>query len=192
MVDNERRKLKFMRYKLQRFWETIRYDLPRFIRNLRRFRKALWHYRTYDPHGIYVFNHIGLSNMAEYIEKYGLEIDESRLKKVQKMRRAAELYKNFMEGNFIDQAEAELGELIIYPIEFEPSDEHPSYFVMKETENADEKAHNKAVFDRAREIEEEQWNELFDILRGQDYSKFDKEVDWYKQFDGTGLRGWWD
>ena len=97
-----------------------------------------------------------------------------------------------MEGDFIDQAEAELGELIIYPIEFEPSEDHPDCFVMKETENTEEKAHNKKVFDRAREIEEEQWNELFDILRGQDYSKFDKEVDWYKQFDGTGLRGWWD
>ena len=48
------------------------------------------------------------------------------------------------------------------------------------------------MFDRAREIEEEQWAELYEILKGQDYTKFDKEVDWYKQFDGTGLRGWWD
>jgi len=33
---------------------------------------------------------------------------------------------------------------------------------------------------------------LFDILRGQDSSKFDKDIEFYKQFDGTGLRGWWN
>ena len=181
-----------MKYKFKRYWDVITYDIPRFFRNIRRFRKALWEYRSYDPHGIYVLNNIGLSNMANYIEKYGYEVDEPRLKKVAKMRRAAEIYKSFMEGNFIEQAEAELGELIIYPFEFEASEDHPDCFVIKETENVEEKAHNKAVFDRAREIEEEQWNELFDILRGQDYSKFDKEIDWYKQFDGSGLRGWWD
>lgn len=181
-----------MKYRLQRVWNTIRYDLPRFLRNLRRFRKALWQYRTYDPHGIYVFNNIGLTEMANYIEKYGLEIDEPRLKKVAKMRRAAEIYKNFMEDTFIEQAEAELGELIIYPFEFEPVPDKEEMFQLVEKENEEEKAHNRKVFDRTREIEEEQWAELYQILKGQDYSKFDKEIDWYKQFDGTGLRGWWD
>lgn len=181
-----------MKYRLQRFWNTIRYDLPRFLRNLRRFRKALWQYRTYDPHGIYVFNNIGLTEMANYIEKYGLEVDEPRLKKVAKMRRAAEIYKNFMEGDFIEQAETELGELIIYPFEFEPVPDKEEMFQLVEKENEEEKAHNRKVFDRAREIEEEQWAELYEILKGQDYTKFDKQVDWYKQFDGTGLRGWWD
>lgn len=181
-----------MRYRLQRFWETIRYDLPRFLRNLRKFRKALWQYRAYDPHGIYVFNHIGLSAMADRIEKYGMEVDEPRLKKVAKMRRAAEIYKNFMEDTFIEQAEAELGELIIYPFEFKPSDSHPGSYELVDKDTPEEKAHNKSVFNRAKDIEEEQWVELHEILKGQDYTKFNKKVDWYKQFDGSGLRGWWD
>ena len=108
------------------------------------------------------------------------------------MRRAAEIYKNFMEDTFIEQAEAELGELIIYPFEFEPVPDREELFQLVEKETEEEKAHNRKVFDRAKEIEEEQWAELYQILKGQDYSKFDKEVDWYKQFDGTGLRGWWD
>lgn len=181
-----------MKYRLQRYWHIVKYDIPRFFRNLRRFRKALWQYRTYDPHGIYVFNNIGLTEMANYIEKYGLEIDEPRLKKVAKMRRAAEIYKNFMEDTFIEQAEAELGELIIYPFEFEPVPDKEEFFQLVEKENEEEKAHNRKVYDRAKQIEEEQWVELYEILKGQDYTKFDKEVDWYKQFDGTGLRGWWD
>ena len=55
-----------------------------------------------------------------------------------------------------------------------------------------EQEHNSKVFKRSTELEENEWGELFQILKGQDYTKFSKEIDWYKQFDGTGLRGWWD
>ena len=48
------------------------------------------------------------------------------------------------------------------------------------------------MFDRAREIERQEWDELFTILKGQDYTKFDKDVDWDEQFDGSGIKGWWD
>ena len=37
-----------------------------------------------------------------------------------------------------------------------------------------------------------QLDELFVILKGQDYTKFDKDIDWYEQFDGSGIKGWWD
>lgn len=181
-----------IKYRLIKIWDTLRYDFPRFIKNIWRFRKGLWQYRTYDPHGIYVLNSIGIANMADYIESYGYEIDGPRLKKVEKMRRAAQLYRNLMEDNFIEQAEAELGELIIYPFEFEPSPDHPDSYILKDKETDVEKEHNRAVFDRAREIQEQEWNELFDILKGQDYSKFDNNKDFYEQFDGSGLRGWWD
>ena len=51
---------------------------------------------------------------------------------------------------------------------------------------------DKKVFNRAREIEKQEWDELFVILKGQDYTKFDKKIDWDKQFDGSGIKGWWD
>ena len=44
--------------------------------------------------------------------------------------------------------------------------------------------------------------ELFEILEGQDYSKFEKYIEggkykdshdlWISQFDGSGIKGWWD
>jgi len=185
-------KVMTIKYRLIRVWDTLRYDLPRFIKNIWRFRKAMWQYRSYDPHGIYVLNNIGLSGIADHIEKYGYEVDESRLKKVEKMRRAAQLYKNFMEDNFVEQAEAELGELIIRQFEFVPSDNCEDCFTLADNDSPEEKAHNTAVFERSREIEEQQWAELYEILKGQDYSKFDKNKEFYKQFDGTGLRGWWN
>jgi len=180
-----------IKYRLIRIWEVTRYELPRFIKNMWRFRKAMWQYRPYDPHGIYVLNSIGLYGIADHIEKYGYEIDEPRLKKVAKIRRVAEIYKNFMEDTFIEQAEAELGEVILHPFEFKPSETHPDYYEMVDKDTPEEKAHNTAVFNRARSIEEEQWAELYEILKGQDLSKFNKKKDFYDQFDGSGLRGWW-
>jgi hypothetical protein len=56
----------------------------------------------------------------------------------------------------------------------------------------EERAHNKKVFERSSEIEEQEWNELLSILKGQDTTKFDKGLDWYEQFDGSGLKNWWD
>jgi hypothetical protein len=47
-------------------------------------------------------------------------------------------------------------------------------------------------FERIRELEESEWNELWDILKGQDYETFDKEKKFDEQLDGSGLRGWWD
>ena len=36
------------------------------------------------------------------------------------------------------------------------------------------------------------WKELINLLKGQNYSKFKKEIDFAEQFDGSGIRGWWD
>ena len=182
-----------MKYKLQKYWETIRYDIPNFLRNIKRFRKGLWHFRWYDPHGIFVLLNDGLTVTADKTEKQGMEIDESRLKKVAKMKRAAELLQNFSDENFTEQAEAVLGELIIYPIEWKPSETHADCFEIVEKENDEEKAHNRKVFNRAREIQKEQWIELMEILKGQDVEKYNpEEIDWNDWYDGSGLQNWWD
>ncbi len=182
-----------IKYRLIRLWETLRYDLPRFIKNIWQFRKALWQFRWYDRHGLYVFMNMSIGIMADKTERYGMEVHESRLKKVAKMKRAAELLQNFIDDNFVDQAEAELGKLIIYPIEWKPSETHADCFEMVEKENDEEKAHNRKVFNRAREIQKEQWNELMDVLKGQDVEKYNpEEIDWNDWYDGSGAQNWWD
>jgi len=181
-----------IKYRLRKVWDVIKYELPNFLKNIWRFRKGLWNFRWYDPHGLYVMNNIALTTMANNVDLYGLEVDSSRLKKVASMRKAAQLYQNFVESNFIDQAEAELGELIMNPFEWEPSPEHDDYMQMVDKDTPEEKAHNAAIFNRAREIEEEQWAELYTILKGQDYKTFSNEINFDDQFDGSGLRGWWD
>ena len=176
-------------YKVYSFF---RYDAPRFIKNVWKFRKALYNHYWFDNHGTLMFMEIGFTDMANKIEKYGIEVDGSRMKKVEKMRRAAQLIKNYNEDLYIEMAEKELGELIMRDWEFETSKDHPNCYELVDNETPEEKEHNRRVFDRTREIGEQEWTELFDILKGQDYSTFDDSIDFDEQFDGSGIRGWWD
>lgn len=185
-------------------YELFRYDLPRFFKNVWTFRKALWGHYWFDHHGTLKFLEIGLTNISDTVEKYGNEVDGPRLKKVAAMRRAIELIKNYNEDNYIQMAEKELGELVHHDWEFEPVEDKPGYSRLVDKDTDEEKIHNRKVFERAHEIEEQEWNELFKILKGQDYKEYrelynaqteeekkEREL-WNEWFDGSGIKGWWD
>lgn len=174
-------------------YELFRYDLPRFFKNIWKFRKALWNHYWFDHHGTLMFLETGLTHISDTLEKHGNEIDEPRLKKVAAMRRAIQIIQNYNNDfSYIEMAEKELGELVIRDWEFEPVPGEPELSRLVDNETEEESAHNSKVYGRAREIEEQEWSELFEILKGQDYTKFDKDKDWYEQFDGSGIKGWWD
>lgn len=163
-----------------RILDLVRHGIPNFLKNIWMFRSSLYNYRWYDHSGVLNFMADSFSHMAKNLELKGLEVGESKMKKVAAMRRAETIIRNTNESNFIAMAEYELGDLFLKNNIF---DEDPL---------EQEKKHNNKVFKRAIELEENEWEELIQILKGQDYTKFNKKIDWYKQFDGTGLRGWWD
>ena len=174
-------------------WDFLRYDMPRFFRNLWIFRKDLYNYRWYSgQNAVLPFMKTALTDMADKIDKRGWEVEHSKSKKLDKMVRAAYLMERFIEDDFLELAEKELGDVICHGFDFEPVPDKPGYSRMVDKETDEEKEHNSKVFNRAREIEEQMWDELWTIIQGQDYTKFDKDTDWDKQFDGSGLRGWWD
>ena len=185
-------------------YSLFRYDIPRFIKNVWRFRKPLANHYWWDHHSSLQFLEISLLNMSDNLEKHGNEIDLPRFKKVAAMRRAIELIRNYNEDLYIEMAEAELGEVIHYDWEFEDIEDKPGYSRLVEEDTPEERKHNKKVFDRVRQIEENEWDELFKILKGQDYKEYRKLVKldkkkeikndnlWDEWFDGSGLNGWWD
>ena len=173
-------------------YDLFRYDLPRFFKNIWRFRKPLWNHYWFDYNGSLEFMETSYTNMVDNIEKHGNEIDKTRLKKVQAMRRAIEILKNCREDNYLAMAEKELGDLIFNDWEFEDVPDKPGFSQLVDNDTDEERVHNRKIFDRSNEIQEKEWSELFVILKGQDYTKFDKNIDWDEQFDGSGLRGWWD
>jgi hypothetical protein len=183
-----------------KIYETLRYDIPRFFKNLITFRKELWKYYPWDWRYNLDFFTKSLEETCNYIESQGKEVDSSRLKKVQKMKRVIELLKNHSEDNFIDQAEKELGIEVYSKFDFE-EDENGLVLLKEDPEEITEK--NRQIFQRSREIEDSQWEEIWRIIQGQNYddyqNNFRKSDDWEEDrknydewFDGSGMKGWWD
>ena len=198
------KKLIWQESKIYKFYNFFRRDIGRFVKNVWLFRKALASYYWWDHHGTLVFLETGLTNMSDNMEVRGNEVEESRMKKVAAMRRAVELIKNYNESNYVDMAEAELGELYQRDWEFEDVPDKPGFSRLVENETPAEKKHNRKVFNRSRQIEEQEWKELFTILFGQYPSEYKKIVKnateeerkngdlWNNWYNGTGLNGWWD
>lgn len=158
-----------MLYYLTNLWDFLFFHIPRFIRNLWKFRKVIYNHYPYDYHSTLYFLQIALKDISDYCEKYGLEVDESRSKKVNKMRRAVKIIENINEDEYQELAEKEL-----------------------EMQFSNDSEINGKIIQRAIELEKKEWNELMEILKGQEYSLFDKNKDFYEQFDGSGLKTWWD
>jgi len=188
-----------------RIYETIRYGIPRFFKNVWKFKKELYEFYPWDyNYNLSIFRR-SLELTADNVEKYGWEVSESRLKKVAKMREAIELLKRVNASSYTEMAEKELGNLILHDWEFEEVEDRPGSVRLVDNDTPKEKQHNRKVFKRAREIEEAEWKELWKIIQGQDHNKYirnsqkikestnEDSIDSYNDwFDGSGIRNWWD
>ncbi len=175
--------------KQQTWWyktySTIRYDIPHFIKNIYRFRKELYSHDWWDYRFTLNMLERSLTIMENGMTEKGIEVGEMLEPKLKSMRRALELLKNSREDNFVDRAEAELGELILSDWLFEETED--GFHKLVDTETKKDKAHNRKIFKRAVKIEQDEWNELWNIIKG---TKNSKKYD--SNYDGTDMRAWWD
>lgn len=182
-----------MKYKLQRVWELFRYNLPALFRSLWVFRKALWNYRWYGGHhSVFPFMADAIEDIHINVEKRGIEEWVSKGKKVEAMKRCVYLLNLFAEDNFVEEAEKELGLEMVFRNRFVALEDRPDYFEMVNDLTKEEHKNNERILKRAHDIQSKGWKELIHLIKGQDYSKFKKEIDFLEQFDGSGIRGWWD
>lgn len=174
-------------------YEVFRYKIPMFLENLWFFRKQLWEFRSWD----YSFNlrlfSRSLEKTANTLEYYGNEIESTRFKKVEKIKRVIQIINNLNESNYISIAESEYGEI-----------KNLGGWLDGREDTPEEKEHNRKVYDRANEIEKSEINELWSILKGQDMEEFSKLYEnlsneekmkydhWEKWYDGSGITNWWD
>jgi hypothetical protein len=171
--------------KLWKVWEFIKRTIPRFFKNIWKFRKELASHEWWDYRYTLEMLYRSLSIMVVKLENDGIEIDSSRDKKVASIKRALELLKHKLDDDYVERAEKELGELYSNPWEFEPTEDGNYRLIDNDTK--DEKEHNSKVFKLAHKLEDKEWIELWNILKGTKYSKT-----WGDKFDGTDMRGWWD
>lgn len=185
-----------------KIYETFRYDIPAFVKNVYRFRKVLWEHRWYDYRYTLQALQTSLSIMVVRLEADGMEVESSRMKKVAKIKKAIQLIQHKIDDDFIERAESELGELVMHDWEFEDVPDMPGSSRLIDNETKEEKEHNRRVFKLARTIEDREWRELWNIFKGQshlDWNKTKKTLkpndiqSAYEQwFNGSDMRGWWD
>ena len=100
-----------MMYYLTNIWDFLFFHIPRFIKNLWKFRKVIYNHYPYDYHSTLCFLQVALKDISDYCEKHGYEVDVSRIKKVKKMRRAVKIIENINEDKYHELAEKELGKI---------------------------------------------------------------------------------
>jgi hypothetical protein len=207
LTDTFAKSLKRLRNRQRWFWKAwdcLRYDVPRFLKNLKTYSKDLWNTYPWDTHGALRLLRTNIRITADTIEKYGHEVDESRLKKIEKMRRAVDILNYHIEDDFIDLAEEQLGKTVSDWVDFAKDDKHPDWVKLVSKATEQEEKDNSAIYALARKLENDTWKELFEILHGQNVEEYRKlmenlteeekksEDHWYKWFDGSGMKGWWD
>lgn len=172
-------------------YDFFRRGIPNFVKNIWFFRKQLWDFRAWDySYNLQLFAR-SLEATSDLLENYGNEVEKTRNKKVQKIKRAIYLLHRIKTDDYISDAEKELGEL-----------KNTDFFSREDTN--EERDHNRKVFARATELEEQECNELWEILKGQDKKDFNKIYEnlsyeekmkfdhWENWFDGSGIKNWWD
>lgn len=180
-------------------WDFIKYDVPNGIKNIFFFWKVIWRYRSWDSSFQMRILARSLEQLANTLEHHGSEVEEPRLKKVAKIRRAIEILNRQADDNYIELAEETLG--------YEVNLSHSIFGDKPEdTEPVKIKEMNSKIYDLSSELEDREWKELWTIFNGQEHSHYimlldkakSQNVDlktedlWDKWFDGTGMKGWWD
>lgn len=189
-------------------WDTIYYDIPRFFRNIILFRKALYNYYWFDSSYMMQFMHICISDMAEKTDKYGNEVKINKDKKVAAMRKVAKLIKNKLDDNYIERAEDIVGKLPNHPWDFVKSEDHENCYTYIDYDTPEEKELRSNVYAYARKLEEDEWVEIWQIIKGKTNSEYniwieqnkhkynkqqlDDAEDFYFFMNGEGLSSWWD
>lgn len=175
------KRLMWHQHWLYKTYATFRYDIPLFFKNIWRFRRELWNHQWWDYRYNLEILYRSLSITYKGINERGIEAGYSREPKLRAMERALTLLKHKLDDDYLQRAEAELGPLSDW--EWETDEDG----VLIDRDTPEQKKHNRAVFKLAMDIENKEWKEMWDILKGSKYSK-----SYSDKFDGTDMRGWWD
>jgi hypothetical protein len=162
-------------------YSTIRYDIPYFVSNVWRFRKELYTHRWWDYRFTLNMLEKSLTIMEKEMSTKGFEVSETREPKVKAMQKALELLRNNREDNYIQRVETQIGPLSEWDWDFDEN----GFMIDKDTPG--QKEHNRLVFKKAKELEDQEWKELWDIFKGSRYSK-----KYGPKYDGSDMRSWWD
>jgi hypothetical protein len=155
-------------YKLEDFY----YDVKNGVPNLFRYFKAVWQMRSWDY--IYTLRMLqfNLKELSQTIAD-GNVIQEHKDIKVKDIQRCIELIENMNEDNYTDRC-GKLSERDDNDL-FKTNEK--GHWVDSRTE--EEQKHDSKIYADAHKLENEEWDELWNIIKGIDDNR-------------RGMLSWWD
>lgn len=174
---------------MRNFYDLLVYDIPNLIKNIWRFRYSLWNYQTWDYVGVLLFMRDGLTHLSTNFQHDGSERETTQKKNISIIR-VIEILNNTIDDDYYSIANKQLGEINFPPFEFLKLS-GDSYELISKKSPKEEKEYKKRI-KLSIQLEKDEWDELFRLLKGQDYSKFDNNKDWNDQYDGSGIKTWWE
>jgi len=127
-----------------KFWQHKWWSLKMGIKNLTAYFKVVFNIHPYNGDTtFYSLTKLSLERLLKWIEN-GYEVEETRLPKVENIKRTIELLNNFLEDNFAERCGWTFDKSKL----FEPP--------TKENDNAIKKSYD---------LQEKEWDELFILLK---------------------------
>ena len=190
------------------------HEIKRYIKNLVRFNKMMRHYYPWDYQSQVELFAYGLEILANYIDKYGNEIDVPRKKKIASIRELVTLLRNGYEDEVNDKYLG-VGEENVITHVSEHEDGSIGFETVDEESKKIKEASHKKYIEEYQKARKAYYDRIFEIIRGQDekcnspeiikakigdkrenetYEQYQKRYEdcYYELFDGTGIEGWWD
>jgi len=145
------------------YYKNKWYDLKRALWALRKYFRVTTKMVPWDSGSVIEMMKFQIGILADHMETKGLEVDESRLPKIEKMRRFIKLAEHYREDDYADRCGYEDTNIEMVctedGIEMKPADPEAD-------------RHNSRVFKEAHKLEDKEWNEMIELLKD--------------------MRSWWD
>jgi hypothetical protein len=150
-------------------WYNIKYG----IRNLYRYFSIIWNHRDYDSTHILKIFKFNLELLRKKMREDSYEVEEDLSLKLKDIDRVIEIL-----DNIINDKHYETSAFIYKGLDFEELAD--GNFLMKNNLTKDEEEYNTSVTKGIIKIEQEEWDELFLILKeGKNYPNIKAMQSWW-------------
>lgn len=150
------------------FWRDKWYHLKRSLWALRKYFRITTKMVPWDYSSVLEMMKFQIGILADYLDTKGIEVDEGRLPKIQKMRRFVELAEHKLEDDYAERCGFDHD----YEFVFEPVEGNPNLSKLETNETPEQEANNIKALKESHKLEEKEWNEMIDLLKD--------------------MRSWWD
>lgn len=155
-------------------------DFKRGVKNLWLYRKIVWDMDDFDYNYILEMKKFQLEKLLKVLEN-GSEIEETRNPKIEDIKRCIELISNILEDNYVERCGYDHNRVIFEFSEVKESNKNGNklYEIVNTHPNAYSDAEFRDIISKARTLEMEEWDELWETIKKGNKSKL-------------GMMGWWD